>query len=218
MIVLLVMTDGRDTIVATIDSFRQQVTGPITHRVIHDDSDNQEYRHFLVETFPDFEVIGGRRTGFGGAISRAWRHVRQLPVDWVFHVEDDFTFNRHIDLTELAGVLTGNPRIVQMALRRQPWAREEAEAGGIVEQFPESYSDCTDGEHHWLEHRRFFTTNPSLYHRNLCDRGWPHGPHSEGRFSADVMADPDATSAYWGCRESGEWVTHIGNERVGRGY
>lgn len=218
MTVLLVMTDGRDTIHDTIASFHERVTGPISHRVIHDDSGDPAHRKLLAETFPEFQIIGGRRLGFAGAISRAWSQIRNLPAQWVFHLEDDFTFKRHVDLLDMAHVLSTHPHIVQMALRRQPWNPQEVEAGGIVEQSPESYSDCTDGEFHWLEQRQFFTTNPSLYRVSLCGQRWPKGSNSEGRFSLDVLTDPDVAFAYWGARNSGEWVTHIGAQRAGRGY
>lgn len=219
MICLLVMTDGRDSVHEAIRSAESNLTGPISQLVIHDDTGDPAHRESLDERYPSAAVIGGERAGFGGAIQRAWRYVRDLPVQWVFHLEDDFTFRRPVDLTDMAAVMTANPHLRQMALRRQPWNPSEVAAGGIVEQHPDEYDDRSDGEHHWLEHRRFWTTNPCLHRRALCERGWPDGPQSEGRFGVDLFAsDPDAASGYWGARDSGEWVAHIGVERVGVGY
>ena len=70
----------------------------------------------------------------------------------------------------------------------------------------------------WLEHRRFFTTNPSLYRRSLCWTGWPDTDHSEGAFTTQLLEDPELRFAYWGSRNSGEWCEHIGHERAGTGY
>jgi hypothetical protein len=218
MICLLVMTDGRQHIADTIRSAEVNVLGPVTAAVIHDDSGDSAHRAELAERYPDFDVIGGERVGFGGAISRAWKHLRTIPVEFVFHIEDDFTFNRPVDLAALAAVMRANPHLAQMALRRQPWNPGERAAGGIVEQHPADYTDCTDGQNYWLEHRRFFTTNPSLYRTGLCERGWPSGPHSEGRFSLDLFEDPQMRCAFWGARDSGEWVHHIGEHRNGTGY
>jgi hypothetical protein len=215
------MTDGRDTVHDAIASARAKVCDVdevVARKIIHDDSGNPEHRSALADQYRDFDVIGGDRVGFGGAIARAWAHVVGLPIDWVFHLEDDFVLNREVDLDDMALVLDGRPHLHQMALRRQPWNPEEAAAGGIVEQHPDDYVDHTDGLNHWLEHRRFFTTNPSLYRRSLCRRDWPTGPHSEGHFSIDLFRDPAATCGFWGARNSGEWVTHIGHERVGTGY
>jgi hypothetical protein len=221
---VVVFTDGRRAYIErTIASFEEQVTGAIGDRVIHDDSGDDANHAWLRETFPEWRVIWhqhGRR-GFGGAINNAWRHLADHASsqdDFVFHLEDDFLFNRAVDLDAMARVLAARPYLVQLALRRQPWNDDERAAGGIVEQHPDDYLEQTDGEHVWLEHRRFFTTNPSLYRRGLCTQGWPTGDHSEGRFGIRLTADPDVRFGYWGSRDSGEWVEHIGAERAGCGY
>ena len=214
------MTDGRvDCLSRAIESARENLCGEVTHKVIHDDTGDESYREELRATFPDFDVIGQpTRQGFGGAIRSAWAYVKVRPERFVFHLEDDFTFNEPIDLPAMQHVLDRNPGLVQLALRRQPWNDAELAAGGIVEQHPDAYDDRTDGTHHWLEHRRFWTTNPSLYRRELCERKWPDGQHSEGRFGLEQFRDPGAVSGFWGTRDSGEWVHHIGHERVGTGY
>ena len=66
-------------------------------------------------------------------------------------------------------------------------------------------------------HRRFFTTNPSVYRASLCERGWPQEPHSEGVFTHRLLAD-GFDFAFWGGRFDPPAVTHIGAERTGRGY
>lgn len=83
--------------------------------------------------------------------------------------------------------------------------------------WPGEYEDRTDGTHHWLEHRLFFTTNPSLYRRSLADRRWPDAPDSERKFTDQLRAD-GRSFAFWGARHDGTWVTHIGDQRVGTGY
>lgn len=219
-VVLLVMTDGRlECLKHAIASAREHLKGPITHRLIHDDSGDDAYRQQLSELFPDFEIIhGGDRQGFGGAIRSAWSHVRGLQQGFLFHLEDDFLFNEDIFLDQMISVLDQRPHLVQLALRRQPWNDQEKAAGGIVEMNPSSYEDCTDGVHDWLEHRNFFTTNPCLYRRSLCERGWPSGENSEGRFGISLCEDPEVRFGYWGARSSGEKVRHIGDVRVGTGY
>lgn len=219
MTTLLVMTDGRRCIAETIRSAEANLMGDIGRRVIHNDSGDWAHQDWLLEQFPEYETIFHPfdREGFGGAIACAWRHVEDS--DYVFHLEDDFTFNRPVDLEAMKLVLAATPRLQQLALRRQPWNDQERHAGGIVELHPGDYSDVFLLGHAWLEHRRFFTTNPSLYRGALTHRGWPTGAESEGRFSIDLFADdPSATCGFWGARDSGEWVTHIGTERVGVGY
>lgn len=219
-VALVVMTDGREEcITRAIPSLVANVSGPITYRVIHDDSGDPAYQDWLRATFPAFDVIHtDRRSGFGGAYASAWLHLADLPQRFVLSVEDDFTYNRPVDLLAMAEVLDWHPHLVQMALRRQPWNDDERAAGGIVEQYPGDYMDQSDGDNHWLEHRRFFTTNPSLYRTELCKRGWPDVTHSEGIFGIQLFEDLSVWSAFWGKRGDGPWVTHIGEHRNGNGY
>lgn len=228
-IVLLVMTDGRgDCLTRTLAAFDDHVTGPITRRVIHDDSGDPTYRQWLAGTYPDYELVSTPgRSGFGGAIQSAWRHLlAHADERWVFHLEDDFAFHRPVNLADLADVLDSRPYLTQLAFRRQPWNADERAAGGIVEQYPSEYHDQgDDAGREWLEHRRFFTTNPSLYRRSLCEVGWPDGAHSEGHFGLRLTRDgmpgvpgEQIRFGFWGARDSGEWVEHIGHQRAGVGY
>lgn len=219
MITLLVITDGRDDYIArTIPSALDRLHGPISRQVIYDDSGSEDHQAELADRFPTFEVIShpAGRQGFGGAIRYAWRHMTGR---FVFHLEDDFIFHRDVDLAAMANVLDRRTNLVQLALRRQPWNDVERAAGGLIEMQPGAFTDMADEDcNQWLEHRQWFTTNPSLYRRQLCSWGWPEGPHSEGRFSAAVFVDPMLRAGYWGGRDSGEWVEHIGKERAGGGY
>ena len=224
MIALLVMTDGRGHLLErTLAAFDRHVTGPVSERWIHDDSGDPEYRAWLERHAPDYRIVSTPgRSGFGGAVRSAWSMLRLgSSARFVFHLEDDFVFRRDVDLAHVAATLDAWPHLVQLAFRRQPWNDHERAAGGIVEQHPDAYRELVDEhlEAVWLEHRLFFTTNPSLYRRELVhEREWPTGSQSEGRFSHELLGDAELRFAYWGSRASGEWVEHIGTERVGTGY
>lgn len=222
--VLIVFTDGRrDCIELAIPSLEEHIHGPVSRKVIHDDSADPDYRDWLVGKFADYEVIGTEcRAGFGGAYANAWRWLSDEATEpYVFSTEDDFVLTRDVELADMMFVLALRPDLQQLALRRQPWNVEEAQAGGIVEMHPEDYTDMVAAHQpwKWLEHRRHWTTNPSLHRRGICARGWPNIEHSEGHFSIELFQqDPRATCGYWGGRDSGEWCRHVGNVRVGTGY
>lgn len=225
MIALIVMTDGRrDCIAETIASADEELRGGITRRLINDDSGDAGYRSWLQAEFgpAGFELIPptATRQGFDGAIRHAWTHARGMTEPYVFHLEDDFTFNRPVDLDELVSVLDAHPHIVQMVLRRQAWNAEELAAGGVVEVAPHDFHEVLDPEgRRWLEHRRFFSTNPSLYRRSLLTwRHWPSGEHSEGVFTHQLLADDRLRFGYWGHRDDDPWVEHIGIQRAGERY
>lgn len=227
--ILLIMTDGRASYFSqTLDSAisNLKIDDELTI-VVNDDSAKESYssflkssldrkgeKYFITPTLPS-------KSGFGGAINNAWNFLNSLKNtdDFVFHLEDDFLFNQKINISELKTILQLKKNIQQVALRRQPWNELEANAGGIVESNPESYFDKSHENIHWLEHRNFFTTNPCLYRRSLCREGWPVVKYSEGIFSKKLLnKDKDFCSAYFGSRNSGELVRHIGFERNGHGY
>ena len=229
MIALMVFTNGRSTIHQTIASAEANLQGPITERWIHDDSGDTRNHEILANRYPEYTLIApSQNLGFGGAIRNAWDHLRQhSAAEFIWHQEDDFLFNRPVDLYDLIYILNNRPALVNLALRRQPVNYTEAQAGGVVECWPDAYEDWTlkvlaergEYEQHWLEHRLFFTTNPGLYRRRLLwEFDWPTGSGSEGQFTQDVLsANEEAKFGYYGSRASGEAVHHIG-ERTGTGY
>ena len=228
-VALLVVTDGRDDYLGhCVKSLDQLQGGPITERWMYDDTGDEAYREQLARQYPDFlHINGGPRQGFGGAIRTAWDNLmRRSGAAWVFHIEQDFVFTRPVDLSAMADVMHNRPHLAQIALRRQPWNTLEQAAGGVVEMDPGSYRDCIDNQGRaWLEHRIVFTSNPCLYRRSLTGIGWPASDRSEGRFTHQLLArgTPEAPGplvrfAYWGARDSGVWVEHIGHRRHGKGY
>lgn len=222
MIALLVMTDGRDGYLAQAVESMHHLHGDITRRVLHDDTGDPDHASWLRRKYKDWDVVAtAGRSGFGGAYRHAYDWlVLHATEPYIFSTEDDFEFTRDVDLAAMVTVMDTNRRLTQLALRRQPWNHEERAAGGIVELHPREYLDCRDYRgNHWLEHRLFHTTNPSLIRRSLIrEHPWPTVPHSEGVFSAGLFADHTARAGFWGTRASGEWVRHIGEVRTGRGY
>lgn len=193
-VALLLISDGReDYLERTMTSADEQL--PVFDQVVHIDDTAHEL-------------------GFAGAIQAGWDRV---DCDHVFHLEQDFTFNRPVPLDLMVEVLDANPHLVQLALLRQPWNAVERSAGGIWQQHPDSYAHRGLGDYRWLEHARFFTTNPCLYPRWVAERGWPQTGQSEGLFGLRLFGEDAARrAAFWGAGE--EWVTHIGQERSGHGY
>jgi len=154
--------------------------------------------------------------GFAGAIREGWRQVR---TDFVFHLEADFTFRAAVPVEQMVGLLCRQPHLAQVALKRQPVNEEEITAGGIIEAHPDDFTEHRDRETVWTEHRRFFTTNPSVYPATLCSIGWPHVAFSEGFFTHELLRREPATRfAFLGAKHDPPRVHHIGDVRSGTGY
>ena len=222
-VTVLVMTDGRlDCLTESLPSLTRHLHGDVDQWVIHDDTGDPDHHAVLQQLSPTWRVITtAQRAGFGGAYRHAYDWLlAHTTSGYVFSTEDDFVLTRDVDLTEMAFVLSHRAGLAQLALRRQPWNAEERAAGGIVECHPDRYADYHDHrDNQWLEHRLFYTTNPSLIPRSvLAAHRWPTVPGSESVFSAGLFADPTTRSGFWGSRASGEWVQHIGAHRRGHGY
>lgn len=222
-VALCVMTDGRrDLISRTIPSVLDNLRGPVSELVICDDSADEEYSWWLSRTYTDFDIVSGpTRLGFGGNIQRAWAYLRENSrAKHLFITEDDFLFHRPVHLSDMATVLDTHPNVCQLVLKRQPWNAEEKAAGGIIEQHPEDYTQRSDGRYEWVEHRRFWSTNPYLARRSLIlTHDWPSTSESEGRFTHELLAKyPDILFAFWGNRNDPPWVEHTGHVRTGLGY
>lgn len=217
-IALMVITDGRGECLQKMLTSFVNVWGPIDNHLVVNDSADPEYARWLEMMLPEFEFIHHKeRRGFCGAIQSGWAAIPD-DVDFVFHVEDDFVFEREVNLLHMAMILSRNPYLAQMALLRPPVSPEEKRAGGLIQMWPDQYHDREDNGLSWIEHRLFFTTNPCLYRRSLIERGWPDAPRCEEEFGRRLMEDPDVWFAFWGRREDGPWVDHVGYERVGGGY
>lgn len=191
--------------------------------VISDGRDEYLQRTLLsaVQHLPSFDQLvhvndRDHELGFAGAIQAGWD---QIDTDYVFHLEADFTIDRRVPLDRMLEALRADRGLTQIALLRQPWNEQEIAAGGIVELDPAAYKrrSAPSSPHRYLEHRKFWTTNPSLYPRWIVDRGWPQRPNSEGHFGLELFAErAHWRSAFWGTGDP--WVTHIGTERAGVGY
>jgi len=216
---LMLITDGRKECLAqTVASFRP-VIQQCGFRLMVNDNPDPAWCDFLEEEYlPEFWILhpGKERRGFCGAIQAGWAAIPK-EVEYVFHLEDDFVLKSRINLSEMARVLEASPHVAQMALKRQPWSPSESAAGGLVELWPHEYEDQQFEGHDFAEHSLFFTTNPSLYWRSLCDLGWPDGPRCEERF-AESLRRQGFRFAYWGKKMDPPRVHHIGAQRVGEGY
>lgn len=218
-IALCLFTDGRkDCFDRTIQSLARNLTGNISRWLIINDSTDPGYRKYLDE-FYAFEIHHApERRGFAGTYHYAWQLLAQMSeVDYVASWEDDFVLREPVNLDQLTALLKRQPHLDQLALLRGPVNVEEQRAGGVMEVHPHDFAERCEQGVTWVEHRRFFTTNPSVYRRDLCKVGWPECQHSEGVFTHLRLEDPERRFGYWGPRGR-VLVDHIGTQRVGTGY
>lgn len=155
--------------------------------------------------------------GFAGAVGRGWERIAGRD-GYVLHWESDFV-GSDLPLAGMVDLLESRSHLMQVSLKRQPVNEREKAAGGIIEADPDDFEECWDSHKgiFYVAHRRYFTTNPSIYHAQLCHRQWPQVKHSEGVFTHRLLKNPSVRFAIWGRRDEPPWVVHRGT-RQGRGY
>jgi hypothetical protein len=212
---VIVLTAGRKGYLErTLASFAERVTGDIAARIIQDDSGDPGFNVWLKETYPDWEIVTTPgKLGFTKAI----RHIHQVlrvrtGSPYVFHLEEDFVFDRDVDTSEMIALLEADGHLAQVALLRGPFYEPELEAGGIIEQDPDAY-EHRDGH---VVHSKYFTTNPCVYRRSLVlKHHWPGTRNSEGAYTKQLVRK-GFRFAFIG--DGTPWVSHIGEERTNLGY
>lgn len=216
-VTLCLITDGRaNCICETLDSLVAHIPFQFQHAVLVNDSGNKHYATWLNVRYPTFtKVHHETRRGFAGAVRSAFENIPKC--DWIFYCEDDFRFERDINITAMASVLAAHPKLAQLVLKRQAWNSEEIAAGGVVELHPEWYTEREYEGNYYLEHSAYYSTNPALIPYAITLRHWRNEEQSEGKFGWDLKNE-GYTFAFWGKRSDPNWVTHIGTQRIGIQY
>jgi hypothetical protein len=219
MIALVVFTDGRECLHDTIAHAHRKLDkagAKITRYVLINDHPGIDWMEELTLRYAadGWLVKHYDRIGFCGVVKKWWEMMAHISEPFVFHLEDDFVIQQRVSLARMAFVLGQRPDIKQVAIKRTPHSREEIQAGGVIEQDPDAYTEdrvrALPQDIPILTHRKFWTTNPSLYRSSLAEIPWPNGPLCESKFSRNLFEDEDAKVAYLGTKDSQQIARHVG--------
>lgn len=187
MIVCGVLTDGRDDLLTqTLASALEHLAGQIDHLyVIHDDFN---------------------RKGLAGAVQTLWAHAVGVGADYLFHLEDDWTFRSPVDLDAMRS-LVDREHLAQLVLQRQALTSDEHAAGGVA---AHPHWVQRDG---WIEQADIFSLNPCLIPRWVLEQGWPSGPLGVGNETGMTARLAGERFGFLGEKHQTPHVQHIGNHR-----
>jgi hypothetical protein len=215
---LIVITHGGDKTLGmlrdTLASFEEMVTPKPRQRVLIEDGAKKSIE-WRGQRFWSVEPQGFCKTAALG-----WSIAGSSGVEFVYWLEHDFLHERPVNLADLALVLKRNRKVAQVSLMRQPVNLREIRAGGVVEAdkgcfVPHRISENGGAPHRWLEHGRYWTTNPSLFPTAIArEHPWPAVQECEGHMGISLRQE-GYSFAVWG--DGRPWVKHVG-ERTGFGY
>ena len=187
MIALTVRTDGRRACIERTIPSLDRLQGPVTHRVIVDDSGDPKYGAWLRTNYSDsWTVISHpERWGLGASLRDAWAVGLAFPdVDCILDWEDDFVLTEPVDLARIAKALDDRPTLAELTLKRTPYSVPEHRAGGYMEACPDHFTDATVKGFAYVRHTQMFYFNPSLIPRRVArwvaQSGVPIGEESIG--------------------------------------
>lgn len=194
----------------SLASLASNVTGPIVQRVIFSDWHDRfqpELEAIAVEH--GFYVVGGGHHGYIDSMRRKWEYLsKRARGDYIFATEDDFIYDRPVDLAPMLETLRENPGLAQIALLRGAYYAREHEAGGVLESLSTPIELVNHRDYPFVRHRDHWTANPALFRKAITKTAWPRSKSSERLFGDALLRDKDVAFAYWGSGEP--WVTHIG--------
>lgn len=211
---LLIITDGRTELLEQAIESAIDNLPPIFPWILVDDSGTRA----AADHYNRFSYVASHtyRQGLAAAVRGGWRIARdEYDVDYLFHLEDDFTFNRPPDIEGMAALLEQEADLAQVSLKRQPVNAAEEAAGGFVQTNRDAYTECISDlalDAVWLEHRVCYSLNPHLAPRWVLDIGWPSG--NEAEQTKNLNADPDNRFAIWGGVDDPPAVHHHGTTRA----
>lgn len=215
---LLVIGDGRvEYLTETLASARANLPAFDHYFMVDDSADTAHARH-LDARYPEFTITHHTtKQGLAGAVQTGWQMVLDSDADYVFHLEEDWTFTRPVDIPAMQRIL-GLEYLAEITLKRgiEPGNAHEVIAGGFMEADPTPYTELHDSELGiWIEHQHLFSLNPSLIPRRTLELGWPSGPLGTGNESGftDRCLDAGKSFAYIGAITDPPAVTHIGARR-----
>lgn len=218
---LIVVTHGGDEhtkmLQNVIASFEEMVAPAPTERVLIEDGPKK-----LDLQWKGARFWSGEPRGFCATAEMAWMTAAADGCEFAFWLEHDFIFRRPVYLRHLAEALEHRSKVAQMSLMRQPCNPAEVKAGGVVALDPEAFApkilvkpEYGRDRLAWLEHGRYWTTNPSLFRCALArDNEWPLVAECEGVHTIGLRQQ-GYSFGVWG--DGSPWVEHIG-QRTGFGY
>lgn len=217
MLALLIFHDGRnDYLEQTLKSFTENVMPIPEHSLIVNDCEGMLGLDIAKFYGVQKAIHTGGGCGIFGAVELAWKYVRDNwpEVEFIWHQENDFTYNQAIDVNSMQRVLA-NKHVMQVTLKRQAWYLHELKHGDFMRQLnahkPKCMLDYNVNGVDVVTHREFFSNNPGLYRiENMPEK---YGSEYTIRDHLKKV-DPHWTCTFLGKLSDKPLVNHIGEIKV----
>ena len=211
----------------TIASWEANLIESPEYKIIFDDSGDKKYVQWLNDTFGDrFTIvpIGSKPAGQKVAIQSVFNYIKNLDVDYILEVEEDWMLNRPLSLSRIGKALQDNPDVLQMRIPRVVWYAPyhvlDINAGSLLlhhMNIPDTSTAInSNGDDSWYEWRGdfyFWSHNPNVFSKNILEENYESisAKDHELSFGKALMSKyPNGSSGFWANNPYDAYITHIG--------
>lgn len=219
----ITLTSGRkDYLEKSRESWYKLVVGDISEEIIIDTSGNKEYSDWLSKTYKNAKIFSlGEEFVLGktwdSGIKKAYEYfydiAKTIDCDYILHTEDDYVLLNEINIKNVVDILDSDNNICQVHFIRQPWTKDEEDAGSVLRHCEKNGFKLTEKNNeqdYWVEHRSYFTFGPSIYKKNICYIEKDLDKYPELALTYKIFSDPNTKNATLGKVDDRNLVEHIG--------
>lgn len=222
---LFILGNGRKGYLErTIHSWETNLIEKPKHKIIFDDSGNNDYLNYLTEKFGnEYKIvqISDKPMGQVYAINFIYKYLSKLDTEYFVELEEDWILLRPIAVSKLIAILKDNHNILQVRLPRTIVNIEDLKYGSTTARLIDSdhtsiLNFITKDYESWYEWRGdmwFWSHNPSVYHKSMLSKIYPDSGiyDHEKTFGINLLNEnKDFVIAIYSSNIYDAYVHHIG--------
>ncbi len=219
----ITLTSGRkEYLEKSRDSWYKLVVGEIAEEIIIDTSGDKQYSKWLSETYKNAKIFSlaeefvlGKTWDSG--IKKAYEYfydiAKTIDCDYILHTEDDYVLLNEINIKDVLDILNSDNDICQVHFIRQPWTKDEEDAGGVLRHCEKNgfrLTEKNNSKDFWVEHRSYFTFGPSIYKKDICYIEKNLHSNPELAITYKIFSDLNKKTVTLGKIDDTNLVEHIG--------
>lgn len=208
----------------TIASWEANLIDMPKHKIIFDDSNNDEYIVWLTNKYQDkFSIVPIKDNPYGhaGALRQIFNYLKDVDVEYFLYVEEDWMLFRPLQIKKIISTMAENKHILQMRIPRTIWYSDDhhidLESGSILKHHLDLPRSKWSQKSDWFEWRGkfyFWSHNPSVFDKRILNEAYPldktHGQH-EYSFGINLLNKyKNGVSGFWAKNIYDAYITHIG--------
>jgi len=219
----ITLTSGRkEYLEKSRQSWYNLIVGDISEEIIIDTSGNKEYSGWLSQTYKNAKVFSLEEEFILGktwdsGIKKAYEYfydiAKTIDCEYILHTEDDYVLLNEINIKNVIDILNSDNDICQVHFIRQPWTKDEEDAGSVLKNCEKNGFKLTEKNNdkdYWVEHRSYFTFGPSIYKKDICYIEKDLDSNPELALTYKIFSDLNKKTATLGKIDDLNLVEHIG--------